>query len=212
MSSSPSSTTAATSPRLAPGGDLALVRLALSGDQAAIEEVLARLACVVKFVFRLNQTQGHGLPTEALEDVVQQVYAALWPRLRDYCGGAQLESWAFGFCRNCLRAEARKRATRLRLVPRSKLGDGELEDQVRDENAPSPDGVIAERERVEVLRSELDALDEFERQVVELRFFQDWSFERIARELGVAPSTVKDRCYRALSRMKDRLRKRDVQA
>lgn len=210
MPSGPHGTAAASAPRLAQGGDLALVRLALTGDQGAIEEVLARLACVVKFVFRLNKTQGHGLPTEALEDVVQQVYAALWPRLRDFTGGAMLESWAFGFCRNCLRAEARKRATRLRLVPRSRDGDA-IEDSLCDERAPAPDGIAAERERLEVLRTELDSLEPFERQVVELRFFQDWSFERIARELAVAPSTVKDRCYRALNHMKDRLRKRDVQ-
>lgn len=100
MSAGPESLTAATSPRLAPGGDLHLVRRALRGESAAVEEVLARLACVVKFVFRLNKTQGYGLPPEALEDVVQQVYAALWPRLRDFTGGAMLESRAFGFCRN----------------------------------------------------------------------------------------------------------------
>ena len=76
MTSGPLPAAAQSSPRLAPG-DMVLVRQALSGDPTAIEEVLARLACIVKFVFRLNRTQGHGLPTEALEDVVQQVYAAL---------------------------------------------------------------------------------------------------------------------------------------
>ncbi len=210
MTSGPLPAAAQSSPRLAPG-DMVLVRQALSGDPTAIEEVLARLACVVKFVFRLNRTQGHGLPTEALEDVVQQVYAALWPRLRDFTGVAQLESWAFGFCRNCLRAEARKRATRLRLVPRDRSGL-DLEEQVCAAAVASPDGEFAARERLELLRDELDRLEPVERQVVELRFFEDWSFERIARELEIAPSTVKDRCYRALSRMKDRLRRRDVQS
>lgn len=211
MPSRPDSFAAASLPRLASGGDLVLVRRALGGDSAAIEETLARLACVVKFVFRLNRTLSYGLPTEALEDVVQQVYAALWPRLRDFTGGARLESWAFGFCRNCLRAEVRRRATRLRLIPRAGDTDA-LEERLSDGEAKSPDNAVAARERLDVLRDALDELDPAERQVVELRFFEDYSFERIARELDLAPSTVKDRCYRALSRMKDRLRRRDVQA
>ncbi len=105
----------------------------------------------------------------------------------------------------------RRRATHLRLLPRDDDG-GCVEERISDGGGAAPDGEVVARERLEVLRTALDELDEAERRVVELRFFEDWSFERIARELDVAPSTVKDRCYRALSRMKDRLRRRDVQA
>jgi RNA polymerase sigma-70 factor (ECF subfamily) len=210
MSSEPTAFASATTPRQAAGDDLALVRRALAGDAVAIEEVLARLSCVVKFVFRLNKTQGYGLPIETLEDVVQQVYAALWPRLRDYRDGAALESWAFGFCRNCLRAEARKRATNLRLLPRASGEQDLLEAVIVDGEDPAPDRVAIARERIEALRDALGTLPESERAIVELRFFEEWSFERIARELSIAPSTVKDRCYRAMLRIEEHLRKRDV--
>lgn len=203
-----------------------LVAAAVAGDAEAIEAVLARLACVVKFVFRLNRTMGYGLATEVLEDVVQQVYAAMWPRLRDYAGGGgaaapvpvelgrpgfgSLETWAFGFCRNCLRAEARKRANRMRIL--RPVEDPEVLDNREDAPEASPVHRAEQREHLDLVRDELAQLPELERVVVELRHLEDWSFERIARELGIAASTVKDRCYRGLSRIEERLRRRDVGA
>ncbi len=224
----------ATVPSHPAGDDGVLVAAAVAGDAEAIEAVLARLACVVKFVFRLNRTMGYGLATEVLEDVVQQVYAAMWPRLRDYAGGGgggggggvgeaapvpgepgrpglgSLETWAFGFCRNCLRAEARKRANRLRIL--RPVEDPGVLDSREDAPEASPVHRAEQRERLDRVRDELAQLPELERVVVELRHLEDWSFERIARELGIAASTVKDRCYRGLSRIEERLRRRDVGA
>ena len=60
------------------------------------------------------------------------------------------------------------------------------------------------------MRDELARLRPVERRVVELRHFEGLSFEDIARELDLPASTVKDRCYRALIKMKARLRRRDV--
>src|SRR5262249_23115740 len=95
--------------------DLLLVRRALRGEAGAVELVLARLSCIARLVYRLNESLSYGLGAERLEDAVQQVYMAVWPRLRDFAGSAALESWVYGFCRNCLRAEARKRAMNLRI-------------------------------------------------------------------------------------------------
>jgi RNA polymerase sigma-70 factor (ECF subfamily) len=189
--------------------DLLLVRQAVRGDPRAVEEVVSRLSCIVRFVFRLNRKLGYALPTESLEDVVQQVYASIWPRLRDFAGSAALESWAFGFCRNCLRAEVRRRSSRLRLLP-TEPWDADVAEGVETELEPEQ-GMIQD-EGLDALRDELDRLDADERLVVEMRHFEGRSFEQIARVLDLPASTVKDRCYRALTRMRRRLRRRDVSA
>ena len=186
--------------------DLPLVQRALTGDGAAVEDLLGRLACVGRFVWRLNKSLGYGLPAEALEDVVQQVYAAMWPRLPDFAGTAALESWAFGFCRNCVRAEARRRAQRHR--GRQSLEVDELQAAAGGaELAPhGAEGV----EALDALQEELQRLQPLEREVVELRHLAGLSFEEIARQKGLPPSTVKDRCYRALLRVRGRLQRRHV--
>jgi RNA polymerase sigma-70 factor (ECF subfamily) len=182
--------------------DLLLVREALRGTRASVDAVLGRMSCVVRFVFRLNRTMGYHLPTEGLEDVVQQVYVAVWPRLVDYAGTSALETWVFGFCRNCLRAEFRRRTTRLRMV------------QVDDEwdqkcgAAPAAEEQALRLEGLDLLQEELERLPPLDREVVELRHLHGWSFEQIARQKNLPASTVKDRCYRALDKIRMRMKRR----
>lgn len=180
------------------------MRSALTGDRAGLDEVMRRLACVVRFVFRLNKSLGYGMPTEALEDVTQQVYLAVWPRLPDFAGTSALETWVFGFCRNCLRAEFRRRA-----AWRSAHGDAERDEAPDPTPAELPPGDQAIRsEGLDILHQEIEQLDAFDREVVELRHLQDWSFEQIARQKNMPTSTVKDRCYRALDRIRTRMTRR----
>ena len=173
-----------------------------------MEGVLTRLSCVARFVYRLNRSLGYGLGGHALEDVVQQVYMAVWPRLGDYAGSAALESWVYGFCRNCVRAEARKRSrgtktvtTVLDELDQAPLAPGAL-----------PPEAMASAERVDAVMMELDRLAPREREVVRLRHLEGWSFEQIARQQAEPASTVKDRCYRALMKLKGRLKRLDVSA
>lgn len=189
--------------------DLVLIKRAMRGDRDATEQLLQRLSCIPRFVFRLNRSLGMCLPADALEDVVQQVYASVWPRLADFVGSAAIESWVFGFCRNCLRAQARKRR-------QSGVVFGAAKDVDADDSpfepavSAAPD---AERsESVELLRDELARLEADERAVVEMRFLDELSFEQIARVLDLPASTVKDRCYRAMTRLKGRLQRRDRHA
>ena len=185
--------------------DLLLVTRALRGERDAADGLLERLSCIHRFTFRLNRTLGYGLPTDALEDVVQQVYMAVWPRLRDFAGSAAIESWVFGFCRNCLRAEARRR--RHAAVS---LDAGDADSATIDVDAPETAQHAAEQtEGVDTLRAELARLAPDERTVVEMRFFDELSFEHIARLLALPASTIKDRCYRAMSRLKGRLANRE---
>lgn len=188
--------------------DLILVRSALRGDSGAVDGVLTRLSCITRFVYRLNRSLGYGLRGEALEDVVQQVYMAVWPRLRDYAGCAALESWVYGFCRNCVRAEARRRSHGKKMVT---MVLDEL-DQTQPATGALPPEEVVLAERADAVLVELDRLRPSEREVVRLRHLEGWSFEQIARQQSEPASTVKDRCYRALMKLKGRLKRLDVSA
>lgn len=182
--------------------DLLLVQDALRGDRGSLDSVMLKMSCVVRFVYRLNRTMGYHLPTEGLEDVTQQVYVSIWPRLADYAGTSALETWVYGFCRNCLRAEFRRRTSRLRPVPT----DDELDEQSVDAEAPAEQAV--QMESLDLLHEELVNLEPADREIVELRHLQEWSFEKIARQKSLPPSTIKDRCYRALDKIRMRLKRR----
>ena len=184
--------------------DRILVQNALRGDPAAVDAVVARMACIVRFTYRLNRRLGCCLPAEALEDVVQQTYLAVWPRLAQFAGSSALESWLFGFCRNCLRAEMRRRGGR------PTVGMDEAFEMAIPAQQPGTDEVLERAEGLDALHDELQRLKPVERDVVELRHLHGVSFEEIARRTGLPTSTVKDRCYRALVRIGERLRRRHV--
>ena len=49
-----------------------------------------------------------------------------------------------------------------------------------------------------------------QRHVVELKFFQQFTFEDIAQQLGISPNTAKTRLYAALKKLKQREELRDA--
>ena len=171
--------------------DLLLVQAALRAEREAVDALLARLACVPRFVFRLNRSLAMAMPAEALEDVVQQVYAALWPRLAEFHGRNPLETWVFGFCRNCLRSAARRgRGHEQRRAV--SLGNELL--ATLSAGAVTPEQQVERDEALGALRDELDDLPAPERAAVEAKHLEGASFEDLARASGVAVSTIKDRC------------------
>ena len=77
-----------------------------------------------------------------------------------------------------------------RLVP--------LEGQLDQAAAPEPD-----RSAWLDLYDAIDRLNEKERTVIRLRFFEDMKLEEIAQVTGVNLNTVKSRLYKGLKRLKD---------
>ena len=77
-----------------------------------------------------------------------------------------------------------------RLVP--------LEGQLDQAAAPEPD-----RSAWLDLYDAIDRLNEKERTVIRLRFFEDMKLEEIARVTGANLNTVKSRLYKGLKRLKD---------
>ncbi|MCB9741326.1 MAG: sigma-70 family RNA polymerase sigma factor [Alphaproteobacteria bacterium] len=62
---------------------------------------------------------------------------------------------------------------------------------------PDAESLLDQDEQARALRAGLRRLSEEHREVLELRHFQDLSYEEIAEVLGVAQGTVMSRLYRA---------------
>ena len=58
----------------------------------------------------------------------------------------------------------------------------------------------------------LATLSEEHRMVVELKFFQHFTFDEIAGQLGISTNTAKSRLYSALDKLKEYLEVEDVAA
>ncbi len=184
--------------RDSPGrADRRLVRRARAGDPAAIERLVARLACVPRFLTIRSRRSGPPLPAEDLADLTQDVVAAVWSRLDSYRGDGPLETWVRSFCLFALSNHRRRTRSRRRVDPRDLLPRG------HDEEESRPDPAVGS-----ALRSALANLRPGERCLLERKLLRDEPFARIAACRSTSIGAVKGRYYRALERLRRELSKR----
>ncbi len=179
---------------MAHAGDLALVRRVLAGEATAVDDFVGRMRCVGQFVALRNVRGGRPLGSDALPDLVQDVITAVWQRLDDYQGDAELETWVYRFCDLTFR-NALRRASPRRMVP--------LPEDVPDpRDGASPSG--PDRQRVADLLSAMSSVDV---RILRLKHFEMLTFEAMAARLRQSPNTLKTRYYRALAKLRRGLRR-----
>jgi RNA polymerase sigma-70 factor (ECF subfamily) len=173
-----------------PTADLALVRQALRGDAAAIDALVERLRCVARILTTVNLKLGRPLRDDELEDLAQDAMVAMWRKLEDYDGRAALETWSYGFCTFEVLRRLRKTSAARGVVELDRVEVVTVNPEILD---------------FEHVRAGLDALEPEERAVLELKHFEDLTFEGIAQRLAVPANTAKTRYYRGLSKLRARL-------
>jgi RNA polymerase sigma-70 factor (ECF subfamily) len=61
-------------------------------------------------------------------------------------------------------------------------------------------------ERAEQVRAALERLTDRERELLLLKYTEDWSYQQMAEHLGLSASAVESRLHRARQRLRDQLR------
>ena len=138
-----------------------------------------------------------GDPQEA-EDLAQEAFLRAYHRLRTYDDRRPFGPWmrrvAANLCINELNA---RKAT---------LSFQEEFDQIAGEPSESPEPSCERREEVERVRRALLRLPAHYRAVIELRHYQEMSYDEIAGALGIGPGDVRTRLFRARRMMAEWLR------
>ena len=65
---------------------------------------------------------------------------------------------------------------------------------------------------IQRLHQEVGQLDTSDRNIFEMRHIHHLSFEQIARQTGLSPSAVKDRCYSSIDTIRMRMKRRHGRA
>ena len=167
------------------------------GDQAAIASFIDRLSCVPRIVAAVNSKLGRPLGREECDDVAQEALMAVWKKIDQFDGRAQLQTWVYPFCYFETLRRLRKRR-RDPLVLDDSIEGSEIEP------ATAPARSTEDHERV--LR-ELDALEPEISIVIRLKLFEDLTFDVIGERLGISPNTAKGRYYRGVRKLNQSLGK-----
>ena len=173
------------------------------GDAAAWDELFDRhYAAAGRFVFQL----ASDFTREDVEEVCQEVFLAAIKNLQSFQGGSQFQTWLFRIAAN----KARDYRERQRAAKRGG-GQATLSLHAEDaetgltidppSSAPAPDAMLLNAERAELVRDALDQLEPPCREIIELRYFGDLSYDDLSRELDLNPKTVSSRLSKCLDRL-----------
>ena len=174
--------------------DEELMAAYVDGDTAAFDELFRRYAP------RLLRTVRRQVRSEEdAQEIVQQAFLHLHRARLDFQRGSKLRPWIFTIALNLKREYFRRRGRR----PEAPLElDGRSDPRVEPHDP-------VRKERAAQLRAALVTLPEGQREVIELHWFREMSFQEVAEVVGASVSAVKVRAHRGYSRLRQTLEKID---
>lgn len=170
--------------------DEKLIEKALDGSQSSWEKLVKRYeGLVYNYCLRMTFNSSDAM------DLMQEVFLAVFRNLPSYRGNNQFKGWM-------MRIAANKTTDFIRAKFRNPLHQASeiLADDFHSKH--SPHSVYEEHNKNQQILKMLARLPEDQRLVVELKFFQHFTFEEISEQTGIAVSTIKTRLYSALQKLK----------
>jgi RNA polymerase sigma-70 factor (ECF subfamily) len=144
------------------------------GDEAAFTELLKLHAPrLLRFTQRMMQSSP-----EQVADVTQEIWVAIFRALPRLADAGKFQPWAFRIARDCIYREYRRRS----MEPHAK----DVDEMTHTSDAAA---------ELEELRHCLTTISPEHRQVLMLRFFDDLSYEEIARLTGSSVGTIRSRIH-----------------
>jgi RNA polymerase sigma-70 factor (ECF subfamily) len=167
------------------------VQAALRGDQTAFADLVSRYqTAVYNMAYRML-----GDATEA-EDAAQEVFVRAWNQLHTFQQDRRFSTWLLSIAsHHCIDVLRRRK-------PTSPLDDVAL--YVESEDA-TPDEIALQNEQSDIVKKLLNTLPEKYRSVTVLRYYNDLSYDEIARMTGLTESAVKTQLHRARRMLAEQL-------
>jgi len=174
-------------------GDELNVRRVLEGETGAFQALVVKYSgAVFALVF------SHLGRSPDAEDVAQEVFLQAYrslPKLKD---PGKFGSWIYGIARHVCMNWLRQRKTQE--VPFTEVPELDQTADIRSREV-SPDA----SDREEVVLQCVRSLPGIYREVVTLRYMEDFSYARIAEILGISESAVNVRLIKARRMLRERL-------
>jgi RNA polymerase sigma-70 factor (ECF subfamily) len=174
--------------------DYKLVKRALNdGDQKAYAELMGRYRDSVYYML-LKMVNNK----DDAEDLTVEAFGKAFKRLSQYTPNFAFSTWLFRIAtNNCIDFIRRKRKNTFSID--QPIEDDEGGEMVMDLRSDSldPEEHIMKKQKIMMLRELVDKMKPRYRTLIEMRYFQELSYEEIAEQLELPLGTVKAQLFRA---------------
>lgn len=174
--------------------DYKLVRKAVDeGDQKAYAELMSRYKDSIYYML-LKMVNNR----DDAEDLTLEAFGKAFRNIRQYTPDYAFSTWLFKIAtNNCIDFIRKKRKLLLSIDRGFENEDGQDVSIDVKSDGPGPDDVMMKKQKVLMMRDVVDKLKPRYRRLVELRYYQELSYEEISEELGLPLGTVKAQLFRA---------------
>lgn len=174
--------------------DYDLVSLAQQGDQKAFSKLMDRYRESIYFMV-LKMVHNR----DDAEDLTLEAFGKAFNNLKNYSADYAFSTWLFKIAtNNCIDFIRKKRLQTTSLDSSSVANeDGEIPTIAVPDYNPNPEQSVIKEQRAERIRQVIEKLSPKYRQLIELRYFDELSYEEIAEQLDLPLGTVKAQLFRA---------------
>ncbi len=173
--------------------DYYLVQRAKAKDQQAFTLLMSRYKDSLYYTV-LKMVQN---PVDA-EDLTIESFSKAFARLDSYTPNFAFSTWLFKITSNhCIDFLRKKRIKAISIHQTGKGDDGDSYELPIKDDQLNPEQMMQRDQSVSNIRAIVDQLKPHYKKMIELRYFEEKSYEEIAEEMKLPLGTVKAQLFRA---------------
>jgi RNA polymerase sigma-70 factor (ECF subfamily) len=174
--------------------DYQLVQAAINqGDQRAYAALMNNYRDSLYFML-LKMTNN---PIDA-DDLTIEAFGKAFKKLEQYTPDYAFSTWLFKIAsNNCIDFMRKKKKYTFSMNSSPEGEEGQELANIIPSDTPDPEEKVMKKEKMGLMREVVEKLKPHYRQLIELRYFKEYSYEEIARELDLPLGTVKAQLFRA---------------
>jgi len=172
--------------------DVILVQRAVEGDQKAFADLLSRYRDAIYFMLLKMVTN-----TDDAEDLTIEAFGKAFKNIHQYTPNFAFSTWLFKIAtNNCIDFIRKRRGGPTVSIEKANENQEMVPIHIHSDE-PDPEETLIIQQKVRLMRDVEQKLKPRYRKLVEMRYFDELSYEEIAEELELPIGTVKAQLFRA---------------
>ncbi len=172
--------------------DFTLVEAALAGEEKAFAKLMSRYKDAIYFMLLKMVNNKNDA-----EDLTLEAFGKAFKNLHQYSPNYAFSTWLFKIAtNNCIDFLRKRRGVYISIENNQENGDNDPPIKLRSTD-PNPEEKLIRIQKAFLMRKIVHRLKPRYRILVELRYFREFSYEEIAKELNLPLGTVKAQLFRA---------------
>ncbi len=186
--------------------DYNLVKNAIKGDQKSYAELMGRYRDSIYFML-LKMVNNKS----DAEDLTIEAFGKAFKNIDQYTPNYAFSTWLFKIAtNNTIDFIRRKKENNISIDQTTQKEGEEINTTIHIKaDGPDPEETMINQQKIRQIRSVINKLKPNYQELIELRYFKEYSYEEIADELSLPLGTIKAQLFRARELLFQILKKTD---